>query len=46
MEQGQGHTVQAGYMKGAEFAGTNLVFNVVNIPGTVSGFTVHVLNRT
>ena len=45
-ERGQGHTVQAGYLKGAAFAGTNLIFNVMNIPGTASEFIVLVLNRT
>ena len=46
VEQGQGHTVQAGYQKGAQSAGTNLVFDVTNTPGTASEFTVLVLNRT
>ena len=40
VEQGQGHTVQAGYLKGAAFAGTNLVFTVMDTPGTASEFTV------
>ena len=40
VEQGQGHTVQVGYLKGAESAGVYLLFNVVDIPGTASEFTV------
>ena len=39
VEQEQGHTVQAGWQKGAAEAGVNLIFNVVNTPGTASEFT-------
>ena len=39
VEQGQGHTIQAGYQKGAASAGTLLLFNVVDIPDTASEFT-------
>ena len=46
VEQGQGHTVQAGYQKGAAFTATNLVFTVMDTPSTASEFTVLVLNRT
>ena len=40
VEQGPGHTVQAGYQKGAAQAGENLSFNVVDTPGTASEFTL------
>ena len=43
VEQGQAHTVQAGYLKGAAFARTNLIFNVVDIPGTASELTASCL---
>ena len=36
IEQGPAHTLQAGYRKGRETAAWNLVFNVINIPGTAS----------
>ena len=39
-ERRQGHIVQAGYQKGAEFARTNLIFTVMDIPGTASELTV------
>ena len=39
MEQGPGHVVQAGYQKGAAQAGQNLIFSVVDTPGTASEFT-------
>ena len=45
-EQGQGHTVQVGYQKGAASAATNLIFSVINIPGTASESTALVSNRT
>ena len=35
-EQGPGHFVPVGYLKGGTVAGQNLVFNVGNIPGTAS----------
>ena len=35
-----GHMVQAGYQKGAAQAGENLVFYVVDTPGTASEFTL------
>ena len=38
-EQGSGHIVQAGYQKGAVQAGKNLIFDVVDTPGTASKFT-------
>ena len=38
VEQGPGHMVQAGYQKGAAQAGQNLVFSVVDTPGTASEF--------
>ena len=41
MERGQRYTVQVGYLKGAASAGTNLVFNVISIPGTASEFTFY-----
>ena len=40
MEQGPGHIVQAGYQKGAQQAALNLVFDVVDTPGTASEFTL------
>ena len=40
VEQGSGHMVQAGYQKGAAQAGQNLVFDVVDTPGTASEFTL------
>ena len=44
-EQGQGHTVKAGYQKGATLAQTNMVFNVIDIPGTASELTVSCLEQ-
>ena len=35
-EQGSGHSVPVGYLKGGMIAGKNLVFNVRNIQGTAS----------
>ena len=43
VEQGPGHMVQAGYQKGAAQAGENLIFNVVDRPGTASEFTLKYL---
>ena len=43
MEQGPGHMVQAGYQKGAAQARQNLVFDVVDTPGTASEFTLKYL---
>ena len=40
VEQGPGHIVQAGYQKGAAQAGLNLVFDVMDTPGTASEFTL------
>ena len=40
MEQGPGHVVQAGYQKGAAQAGENLIFSVVDTPGTASEFSL------
>ena len=40
VEQGLGHMVQAGYQKGAEQAVQNLIFDVVDTPGTASEFTL------
>ena len=45
VEQVQGYTVQAGYQKGAASAATNLVFNVLNIPGTASVYTSYLNSR-
>ena len=39
VEQGQSHSVQAGYLKGAAF-GKNLSFTVMDIPGTASELTI------
>lgn len=36
VEQGQAHMVQTGYQKGAAKARVNLVFKVVDTPGTAS----------
>ena len=46
VEQGQVHTVKAGYQKGAALARTNLLFNVMDIPSTASEFTVSFLNKS
>ena len=40
LEQRPGHLVQVGYQKGAQVAAQNFIFNVVNIPGTASEFTM------
>ena len=42
-EQGPGHSVPVGYLKGGTVAGENLVFNVGNIPGTASEFTIIII---
>ena len=44
MEQGPGHVVQAGYQKGAAQAGENLVFNIVDTPGTARELTLKYLH--
>ena len=36
VEQGPGHSVPVGYLKGGIIAGQNLVFNVQSTPGTAS----------
>ena len=36
VEQGPGHSVPVGYLKGGTLAGQNLVFDVENTPGTAS----------
>ena len=36
LEQGPGHSVPVGYLKGGTIAGQNLIFTVGNIPGTAS----------
>ena len=36
VEQGPGHSVPVGYLKGGTIAGQNLVFNVESTPGTAS----------
>ena len=37
IEQGEGYTIRVGYVKGARASGvTNLIFDVVNTPGTAS----------
>ena len=38
LEQGPGHTVLAGWQKGAAQSGVNLVFNVINTGITASEF--------
>ena len=40
VEQGPGHSVPVGYLKGGTVAGQNLVFDVENTPGTASEFTI------
>ena len=35
-EQGSGHSVPVGYLKGGTVAGQNLVFDVRSTPGTAS----------
>ena len=34
VEQGPGHSVPVGYLKGGTIAGQNLIFDVTSIPGT------------
>ena len=36
VEQGPGHSVPVGYLKGGTIAGQNLVFDVRTTPGTAS----------
>ena len=36
VEQGPGHSVPVGYLKGGQVAGQNLVFDVINTLGTAS----------
>ena len=46
-EQGQGYMVRVGYMKGAALSGINLIFDVMDTPGTASEITtlsINVLN--
>ena len=43
-EQGPGHSVPVGYMKGGTIAGQNLVFDVGNTPGTASEFIIYSKN--
>ena len=40
-EQGPGHSVPVGYLKGGTIAEQNLDFNVTDTPGTASKFNVH-----
>ena len=46
VEQGPGHSVPVGYIKGAEAANQNLVFNVISTPGTASEFIQYDLFHT
>lgn len=39
MEQTSSHTIQAGYIKGAEQAGVDLTLTISSQPGTASKFT-------
>ena len=39
-EQGQGYMIRVGYMKGAA-SGGNLIFDVMDTPGTASEITTH-----
>ena len=41
LEQGPGHSVPVGYLKGGTIAGQNLVFDVRNIQGTASEFIIY-----
>ena len=40
-EQGPGHSVPVGYLKGGTIAGQNLVFDVVSTEGTASEFIIY-----
>ena len=40
-EQGPGHSVPVGYLKGGTIAGQNLEFDVGSTPGTASEFVVY-----
>ena len=42
-EQGQGYMVRVGYMKGAD-VGDNLIFDVMDTPGTASEITTLSIN--
>ena len=41
-EQGPGHSVPVGYLKGGTIAGQNLVFDVTDTPGTASEFIIYI----
>ena len=41
VEQGPGHSVPVGYLKGGTIAGQNLVFDVRNTPDTASEFIIY-----
>ena len=41
VEQGPGHSVPVGYLKGGTIAGQNLVFDVRSTPGTASEFIIY-----
>ena len=41
LEQGPGHSVPVGYLKGGTVAGQNLVFDVRSTQGTASEFVVY-----
>ena len=40
-EQGPGHSVPVGYLKGGTIAGQNLVFDVISTEGTASEFIIY-----
>ena len=40
-EQGPGHSVPVGYLKGGTIAGQNLVFNVLSTEETASEFIIY-----
>ena len=40
-EQGPGHSVRVGYLKGGTIAGQNLVFDILSTPGTASEFIIY-----
>ena len=44
-EQGPGHSVPVGYLKGGPIAGQNLVFDVTDAPGTASEFIIYCSNK-
>jgi hypothetical protein len=43
-EQGPGHSVPVGYLKGGTIAGQNLVFDVRSTQGTASEFVIRFYN--